>query len=116
MRLSARLSKPLGGAYTNAIHAFLVRPAGLGMRITCTVGPHPGFTRLVIRYRTDGVTPSTPTDGLALLDSAIAAGVTYRGRHHPRNRGLAYCYTAFGLTHRGSVRVSKTVCVWPEVG
>ena len=103
----------LGVSRGDGIEAFTVDRAGGGMRISCTIGPHPRFSRLVIRFQTDGSTPSMPSDGRPLLDTPAFAGATYQGRHHPLNRGFIYAYKAFGLDGRGSIRASATARAWP---
>lgn len=92
----------------DGVEAFTVQSVGYGMRIACTLGPSPGFSRLVIRYRTDGVVPSTPEDGFPLLDAPALGGAAYWGCHDPPYRGVAYTYRVFGLDDRGSIRASAT--------
>jgi hypothetical protein len=98
------------------IAALTVDSAAYGMRVTCTIGPHPGFSRLVIRYRIDGRTPSTPADGLPLLDAQAVADTTYRGYHDPRHQGRDCFYTAFGIDERGSIRTTVTTVGRPSCG
>jgi hypothetical protein len=100
----------------SGIDAFTVEPSAYGMQIACAIGPRPSFSRLIIRYRTDGVTPSRPDDGLLLLDAPALAGTTFRGWHHPLYRGFTYRYKVFGLDARGSVRASATAYAAPAAG
>jgi len=116
MRSKSVPSDSLGLPAGAGIEELTVRAAGDGMRVACTIGPRPGFSRLVIRFRTDGATPATPTDGRPLLDVPAVAGATFRGYHHPLDRGSVYSYAAFGLDDRGSIQSTVMVCAWPSAG
>jgi len=114
MRCSHELAIRPGAANGEGIETFTVEPIALGMCVACTIGFAPEFSRLVIRYRTDGAAPSTPCDGLPLLDEPASPGSSYRGCHHPLYRGHEYVYTIFGLDDRGTIRASATTAGSPS--
>ena len=108
MRWKPRPSISASSTASDGIVALAAHAASSGMRLTCTIGPRPGFSRLVIRYRADGASPRTPDEGHPLLDAPAIAETTYWGYHNPPHGSAGYCYTAFGLDTSGSIRASAT--------
>ncbi len=65
--------------------------------------------RLVIRYRPDGVWPTTPVDGLPLVDTPVEHGDAGLYEHSGLVNGTNYRYSVFTVDAAGNVSVPATV-------
>ncbi|MCP3980120.1 MAG: fibronectin type III domain-containing protein [bacterium] len=69
--------------------------------------------RLVLRYTTDGTTPSSPIDGLPLLDAAASGPLTFT--HTDVEPDVALTYSAFLIDESGNVSEPSTLQATPGV-
>jgi hypothetical protein len=77
-----------------------VSPATTGVLLTWKYPPSASVLRIVVRYRTDGVCPATPVDGLLAFD---AQGATGAFEHRDARTDLPCCYSVFVIDAVGNV-------------
>ena len=70
--------------------------------------PDPGAIRVVIRYRTDGIAPRHPADGLPWLDRAAVAGADDGETHAGLTNGVTYTYGIFVVDGAGNASAPAT--------
>jgi hypothetical protein len=59
--------------------------------------------RIVIRYRTDGQYPTSPVDGLLVVDKSAVPGALDGHTHLGATAGTTYSYSAFSVDAAGNV-------------
>jgi hypothetical protein len=77
--------------------AFTISPNSGANTLLWTASPSTDHARTVIRYRTDGVFPRTPVDGLPVVSQAGAPGSTGSYVHTDLTNGTTYTYAAFSV-------------------
>ncbi|MFQ5718600.1 MAG: Ig-like domain-containing protein [Acidobacteriota bacterium] len=65
--------------------------------------PDTDLARIIIRVRTDGVSPTSPVDGLAVADTPATAAAGDTFTHSGLTNGTAYRYSVFALDSSGNV-------------
>jgi hypothetical protein len=91
-----------------AIRRFAARPEIGAVLLTWTLPSTTTFTRVVIRYRVNGSTPSSPTAGLPLFDEPTEAGAMYGTIHSGLSPENTYAYAVFALDASGAVKAHAT--------
>lgn len=82
--------QPTGVAYFTSVEG---SPGTIELEWNNPSNPH--YTGTMIRYRTDGVNPTSPTDGFLLLDRNGSPGSTDSFTHSNLTNGLTYAYTNY---------------------
>jgi hypothetical protein len=67
------------------------------------------FVKTVLRFRTDGQFPTSPIDGLPLVEQAAAPGSPGSFLHEGLSEGATYSYSAFAIDAAGNVSAASTV-------
>jgi hypothetical protein len=76
---------------------FTVSPGSGSNTLSWTASPSSDQVKTVIRYRTDGVFPRTPVDGLPATEQNGAPGSPGSFNHTGLTNGTVYSYAAFAL-------------------
>jgi purple acid phosphatase-like protein len=73
----------------------------------------PDVARVVVRYRSDGVSPVSPVDGLGLVDRAASPSAAESATHPGLTNGVTYLYSVFVIDAAGNVSDAARVTVSP---
>ena len=73
------------------------------------------FSRTIIRYRTDGHYPVSPTDGLPVADRAAAPGSSDAFTHSGLTSGVTYYYSAFAVDETGNAAAPAQAQAQPSL-
>jgi hypothetical protein len=85
---------------------FLAVSEAGAIRLSWTNPSDADLSRIVIRYRQDGVYPTSPADGLALVDRLADPADTEEYLHEDVQVGISYFYSAFSVDASGNVSVA----------
>ena len=78
-----------------------------GVNVLNWTNPSDGdLDRVVIRVRTDGAYPTSPLDGIGVVDRAASAGAGDTATHSGLTNGTAYRYSVFIIDDSGNVSVA----------
>ncbi len=88
-------------------------PRDGAISLSWTNPPDPDLVRLVIRYRIDGVFPTSPIDGTPLVDRAAVAGVADSELHAGLANDTLYTYSIFAVDSSGNVSAAAQVASTP---
>ena len=69
--------------------------------------------RVVVRYRSDGVSPVSPVDGTGLVDRAASPGAAETATHPGMTSGVTYLYAVFVIDAAGNVSDAARVTISP---
>ncbi len=94
--------------------SFTATPSNQANALAWTNPSSSDLARIVIRVRTDGVTPVTPVDGTAVLDRAATASAPDSFLHTGLVNGTAYRYAIFAVDAVGNVSVKATATGTPQ--
>lgn len=72
------------------------------------------LARVVVRYRTDGLFPVSPADGLPLLDRVALPGASDSFDHLGLTNGTTYHYSVFAIDGSGNASTRATVDAMPQ--
>ena len=81
--------------------------------LTWTNPDVPDLARTVIRYRTDGLFPVSPSDGFPLVDRGAAPGAPESFVHQNVASGVTYSYSAFAVDEAGNASDESTAQATP---
>jgi hypothetical protein len=76
--------------------------------------PSSDYGKTVIRYRTDGIFPSNPFDGLPVTERSAGPGVNDTYTHSPLTNGVTYSYSVFTIDAAGHASPASSVSVTPQ--
>lgn len=71
--------------------------------------------RVVVRYRTDGTTPSSPVDGQGALDRAAEPGTADGVTHTGLTNAVPLSYAVFAIDASGNVSPLAAIAATPDV-
>jgi len=69
---------------------------------------------VVVRYRTDGVVPTSPVDGHAVFDGPAQAGASGSVQHTGLANGASYAYSVFVLDIAENVSAGRSMSLTPS--
>lgn len=69
--------------------------------------------RVVVRYRSDGVSPVSPVDGVGLVDRAASPSAAETATHPGLTSGVTYLYAVFVIDSAGNVSDAARVTISP---
>jgi hypothetical protein len=84
------------------VATFTVAPGSSSNTLSWKASSSADHARTVIRYRSDGVFPRTPADGLPVLDQPGAPNSTGTYVHGGLSNGTTYTYAAFSVDSAGN--------------
>jgi hypothetical protein len=93
---------------------FAATPLDGSNALTWTNPSDPDFTRIVIRYRTDGVYPQSAADGYPVLDSEGIPASEGSHEHQGLTNDVTYFYSAFAVDAAGNEAAAAQVDATPE--
>ncbi|MFQ5767258.1 MAG: Ig-like domain-containing protein [Acidobacteriota bacterium] len=73
----------------------------------------PDLARIIVRYRTDGVSPVSPVDGFPLADRPASPLASETATHSGLANGTTYSYSIFALDSAGNVSAAARVQATP---
>lgn len=77
-------------------------PADTQVSLAWTNSSSPDLDRIVVRYRTDGITPVSPVDGQGLIDRAATSGSSDGVTHSGLTNGVTISYALFAIDSSGN--------------
>ena len=93
-------------AYADAIRVFIAEEVVIDF--------FRNLASVVVRYRTDGVFPSSPVDGHAVFDGPALAGTSGSVQHTGLANGASYAYSVFVLDTAENVSAGRNVSLTPS--
>lgn len=108
-------AQPLGDVTPPAAPtAFVATGSNQSNALTWTNPSSSDLARVIIRVRTDGVTPVSPVDGTAVLNQAATPSSAGNYLHTGLVNGTAYRYAIFAVDAVGNVSTKATATGTPQ--
>jgi len=86
-----------------AVSSFTATPATDRINLDWTNPSDGDLETVIVRYRTDGQHPTSPVDGIALVDEPATPGADGSHAHTGITQGITYHYSAFAVDGSGNV-------------
>ncbi len=106
--------QPVGDQTAPAPVGSLTGTPGNQQSVLSWTNPTSDYAKTVIRYRTDGIFPSNPFDGLPVTERAGGAGADDTYTHTSLTNGVTYSYSVFAIDAAGHASPASSVSVTPQ--